>query len=207
MKIKELKNDFEKLTEEKARIVAHLMGDGAIYKSNHDYFIKYEVKDEDSLKSFADDLEKIYGLKLTHGTNPSGKTGQPIPLVYLRSKLAYEDLMTYGRFDSENWEVGSKILNSDLEIKREFLKAFFDDEGSVVPAGKKAIIRLYSINSKGLDQIQTMLKEFGIDSKMQEGYGARRNVFALIIKDLKLFKENVGFNLKRKQERLNGFIK
>ena len=41
---------------------------------------------------------------------------------------------------------------------------------------------------------------------MQSGYGLKRNVYALIIKDLKLFKDKIGFNLKRKQERLNEFI-
>lgn len=32
-----IKKRFEKLTKEKARIIAHLIGDGAHYRHKHDY--------------------------------------------------------------------------------------------------------------------------------------------------------------------------
>ena len=59
-----------------------------------------------------------------------------------------------------------------------------------------------SINLSGLKQIQRMLVEFDIGSKIGSGYGSRRNVYALIIIDLKRFHDKIGFNLNRKQERL-----
>lgn len=203
MKIKNLKNGFEKLTIAKARIIAHLIGDGCVYKSNHDYNVKYEVKDVESLNSFEKDMLSVYGLKLTKGFKPSGFTGKPIPFLRLRSKLTYHDLLRYATYNSKDWSIKKGLSNSSKEIKREFLKAFFDDEGSVVPEGNKGVIKLYSINKNGLKQIQRILLEFDIKSKLDSGYGAKRNVYALLIKGLDSFYKEIGFNLARKQSKLN----
>ena len=94
-----------------------------------------------------------------------------------------------------------------MKIKREFLKALYDDEGSITNERKRGIIKLYSINEDGLKQVQKILLEFGISTIIRSGYGARRNVFALITYDLNIFHKRVGFNLRRKQEKLEGFIK
>ena len=203
MKIKSLKKGFERLTIAKARIIAHSIGDGAVYKSNHDYNIKYEVKDIESLGSFERDMLKVYGLKLTKGFKPSGFTGEPIPFLRLRSKLVYEDLKKYATYKSKDWKIKKELLNSSKNIKREFLKALFDDEGGIFPKGDKGIIKLYSINKNGLKQVQGMLSEFKINSKLSSGYGAKRNVYAIIINDLSKFDKEVGFNLNRKQSKLN----
>ncbi|MEA2038177.1 MAG: LAGLIDADG family homing endonuclease [Nanoarchaeota archaeon] len=207
MRIKKLKIGFEKLTKAKARIIAHLIGDGCAFKSNTDYNLKYDISDRELLNSFKNDIWRVYGLKLTIGLKPSGKTGKLLPFVRLRSKLAYEDLLSYSSYYSKDWILKNKFLNSSREIKREFLRALFDDEGSVVPQSKSAVIRLYSINLKGLKQIEKILNDFDVHSNLQGGYGARRNVYALIIKDLELFDGRIGFNLRRKQERLNQFLK
>jgi len=76
VRLKKIRKGSEKLTKEKARVIAHLIGDGNISKSRHDYYMKYEVVDKELLDSFEKDLMKIYGLKLTQGRNPSGKTGK-----------------------------------------------------------------------------------------------------------------------------------
>ena len=41
---------------------------------------------------------------------------------------------------------------------------------------------------------------------MAKGFGQKRNVFALVIKDLKKFQEKIGFNLVRKQKKLQEYI-
>lgn len=204
MRTKILKKGFEILTSAKARIIAHLIGDGCVYKSNHDYNIKYEVKDLESLKSFEMDMTFVYGLKLTKGFKNSGKTGKPIPFIRLRSKLAYQDLLKYATYNSKDWEIKGKLASAAKSIKKEFLKALFDDEGSIITKGK-GIIKLYSINCKGLIQVQKMLLEYGIKSKISSGYGLKRNVYAILIKDLSDFYRELGFNLKRKQDKLEFF--
>ena len=202
MRIIKLKKGFEKLTKEKSRIIAHLIGDGCVFISKHDYNIKYEVIDAELLDSFENDMISVYGLKLRTYLNPSGKTEKLVPFVRLRSKLVYEDLLRYASYFSKDWRIKEELLNSSKEIKREFLRAIFDDEGSVFKQGNKGVIKLYSINLEGLKQIQTMLLGFNIKIKIYFGYGAKRNVYALLPTDLKLFYTEIGFNLKRKQDKL-----
>lgn len=204
MRIKSLKKGFEKLTKEKARIIAHLIGDGTLYKTSHDYVLKYEVNDEELLIQFENDIKKVYGLNTTHYFNPSGFTKKPIKAVRLRSKLAYEDLLRYATYFSKDWKLKDEFLKSDKKIKREFIKALYDDEGSVKSRYELA---LYSINKEGLLQIQIMLKEFEINSRISSGYGLKRNVYAIIISDFIKFNKEIGFNLKRKQEKLKNILK
>ena len=117
------------------------------------------------------------------------------------------DLLKYtSSYFSRDWKIKRRLLSSSGEIKREFLKAFFDDEGSIFKAGNRGIIKLYSINLKGLKQIQRMLTRFNVTSYISSGYGASRNVYAVIIKDLKSFYNKIGFNLRRKQEKLEACI-
>jgi len=203
MRIKEPKKGFERLTKDKARIVAHLIGDGAHYKTKHDYVMKYEVRDEELLKQFSDDLFKVYGLKTSKHINKSGYTNKPISFVRLRSKIAFEDLAGYATYFSKDWKIKEQILNADLPIKREFLRALYDDEGSVK---SKYEIALYSINKTGLEQIKEMLKEFNIDSHIRSGFGANRKVYGLMVKDFKIFDNKIGFNLKRKKDKLKRMI-
>ncbi len=159
-----------------------------------------EVKDKESLEQFEEDIIEVYGLKPSHGFHRSGKTGKPIPFVLLLSKRAYEDLLSYCSFNSRTWSVPNKIKRSNKSIKREFLRALFDDEGTVIKhSQKRAEVRFYSINHEGISQIQILLKEFNIESRIKEGYGSKRNVYGLIVLNTELFREKVGFNLKRKQ--------
>ena len=164
--------------------------------------LKYEVRDEESLKQFNDDIIKVYGLEPSWEWNTSGITGKPIKFVRLRSKLAFEDLQRYTTYFSKDWKLKHLLTNAPKEMKREFLRALFDDEGSVYKIKNKGVIKLYSINLEGLKQIQRMLMGFNIMSNLSSGYGLKRNVYALLIKDLKVFYDQLGFNLKRKQEKL-----
>ena len=79
-------------------------------------------------------------------------------------------------------------------------------DGWFLTQQNNGILKLYSINLEGLKQIQKMLMEFNISGKIYSGYGLKRNVYAISIDDLKLFHKEIGFNLKRKKEKLDSFI-
>ncbi len=207
MNIKQIKMNSNLLSLQKARIIARLMADGCVFKTRHNYVMKYEVKDTASLKSFEKDIFDVYGLKMNWGFNPSGKTGQSIPFVKLLSKNVYDDLLKYGNYYSHNWSVPKEIINSSKDIKIEFLRSFYDDEGSVIKSKKSKYVevRLYSINKNGLIQISNLLKEFWINFRIVSGYGLKRNVYAVVVSkknEVKLFAKIINFNLKRKQEKL-----
>lgn len=204
MRLKVPKQGHEELTEAKARIIAHLIGDGAHFRTGSDYVMKYEVKDTELLKQFTDDMIEVYGLAPTYGTNISGKTGKPIPYVRLRSRTVFEDLLRYATYYSKDWSLKEALLKANKDTKKAFLRALFDDEGSVK---SKRHIALYSINKEGLLQVKDWLDYFDVHSKLKYGFGERRNVFALMISDFHRFNDKIGFSLSRKQERLVSVIK
>ncbi len=206
MRINRLNEGFENLTKEKARLIGHLIGDGCVYKTKTNYYLRYEVTDLDLLEQFENDLSIVYGTPIKKGVHESGKKkGKFIPFAYTRSKLAFNDLKKYCKFSSTKWFVPRQIFETNKEIKREFLRALFDDEGSVIPP-KDLCVRLYSINKTGLQQIQKILEEFEIKSKLREGYGSKRNVYAIVVKEVKQFHNTIGFSCRRKTARIMEFI-
>lgn len=200
-----MQNEF--ISEAKARIIANLKADGAIWKSGTNYVIKYEVGNKEQLNRFKKDLENIYGISTKIILHNSGFTGKPFEAVYLRSKLVFEDLQNFGKYRSKNWDIPNEIMNSSMKIKAAFLRAFFDDEGSPIVSSKE--VRLYSINSNGLKEIANILNEFGIGTCIKKGYGAKRNVYAIIIRgkeNLLKFSKNIGFDIDYKKRKLNEII-
>ena len=83
MGIKAIKKESSLLSIPKTRIIAKLMADGCVSKSRNNYVIKYEVKDNESLENFKQDILNVYGLNMSRGFKPSGKTGEPVPFVKL----------------------------------------------------------------------------------------------------------------------------
>ena len=197
MKIKIPTKEFSILSPQKARIIGHCIGDGAVYKTNTDYVIKYEVKDFFLIKQFYYDIIEVYGLEPHLVMNRSGKTGNLLISVRLRSKIIYHDLLKYvTSFYSDKWRLRLRVLNAPKPIKKEFLRALYDDEGTII---KDKYVRLYSINLNGLKQIGIIISEFGISYKFEKGFGSKRNVYSLTIKDIELFNKIIGFNLPRKK--------
>ena len=207
MKIHKIKPGHRKLTQAKARLIGHLIGDGCVYKSVTNYNIKYDNMDYELLEMFMSDFFEVYGLIAKLGYKASGKTGRLMPFVKVRSIRAFKDLRKYCSYYSSEWNVPKQMFNTKRSIQREFLVALFDDEGSVIPIGKKAILRLYSINLTGLKQVQILLELFGISSNIVAGFGHKRNVFAITIKDVKLFKKKINFYCIRKQNNLARYVK
>lgn len=202
MRITKLKSGFEVLGPEKARLIAHLIGDGCVYKCRTDYNIKYDIIDEELLNQFISDFNEVYGIKIPVRMKKSGKTDKMLPYLRVRSKLAFDDLKKYCDYLSRTWSVPNQIFAASYKIKKEFLMALYDDEGSVIPYGKSVIIRLYSINLSGLKQVRKLLDEFGIKTKIQEGFGLKRNVYSLTTKEINSFYEKLGFYCVRKQKKL-----
>jgi len=209
MTLKKLKENSHELSPAKARIIARCIGDGAVYKNRNNYTIKYEVKDISLLKQFERDILAVYGLKVSWFKNYSGKTGELLNFVNLNSKLAYKDLHKYSSsYFSNKWTLPKQIKKANKTIIIEFLKALFDDEGSVINSKNKEI-RLYSINRKGLIQINTLLASLSIECKINGTYGSKKNVYAIIIRgeNIRKYALKIGFNSKEKQRKLINLVR
>lgn len=197
MRINKILQQSELLSVPKVRLIARLKGDGSVFiagKRRTNYYIKFYSKDFGELERFKKDIKTVYGLNVKESEKESGKKpGEMLKHYFIRSKLAFNDIMNYGPFGSYTWKVPDEIKNSKLELQREFLKTFSEDEGTVIIGNRE--VRIYSVNRFGLEELQVMLRNFGIESKIREGYGSGRNVFGIVIKNqnIKVFKERIGF--------------
>jgi len=211
MRINLIKHQSSKLTSSKTRLIARLKADGSIFvggKRKTNYFLKYESNNPQELEQFANDLREVYGLEPKFEMHKSGKKPNKfLKQVFIRSKLAFKDMQKYGPFYSKVWRVPKEIKEGSRETKIEFLRTFAEDEGSVIIEQKK--IRIYSTNKYGLQQISKLLGFFKIKTYIENGFGEKRNVFAIIIKEresLLLFKKIIGFHSVRKIQKLNKLI-
>lgn len=211
MRLNLIKPQDLKLTLPKTRLIARLKADGCIFvggKRKTNYFLKDESNNSEELERFANDLREVYGLEPKFEMHRSGKNpNKLLKQVYIRSKLAFMDMQKYGPFYSKLWRVPKEIKEGPGEIKIEFLRTFAEDEGSVIIERKE--IRIYSTNKYGLEQISVLLKFFKIKTCIENRFGEKRNVFAIVIKEresLLLFKKIIGFHSIRKTQKLNKLI-
>jgi len=188
------KKDFRTMTPEKAYIFGVLCGDAHINRK----FIRLEIRrDEEFIKGFVKCFEKVYGLKY----NYSYYTPKNTFVTQINAELLCQDLLSYGNFGTENWNVPTEIIDSDNEkMIGAFLKGFYDSEGSV----SRCTITSSSINGKGLEQVKNLLKTLGIESTLKPQQKGRYYVLYIFRKErFERFKERVGFTIKRKLDKIN----
>jgi len=170
-----------------------LCGDACLTK----WMIRLEIRrDEEFIKEFVECFEKVYGLKYLYNYYKPKDT----LVAQINSMLIAEDLSRYGNFKTKEWEVPKEIGESkEEEVIGAFLRGFYDSEGC---AARSAIISC-SVNKKGLQQIQILLKKLGIESTFKERNDG--NFFTLYIfrkGRFQIFKDKVGFTIKRKSDRI-----
>ncbi len=113
------------------------------------------------------------------------KRYESLPGVYKSSFYNVELAEYVGRTARDLLKEISKM---QLPLQRSFLRAFFDDEGSVYFIGKRRAVRGYQHNAKMLRLVQHLLKNFGIESKVDSTYNeitiTRRENIALFAKKI-----------------------
>lgn len=196
---------------EEARIASHVCGDGWLsayveknslqivhgrkYRRNRKrYTIGYSNTQKILLDQFEGDMKKAFGI------NARRTKGQ----LLFRSKRVFERLKELGSGDSRNWFIGSDIMAGSDDIKREWLKAFFDDEATVDIITKR--VRIKSINERGLTQACRLVKQFGIETSLT-GPNVDNSWYMTISKgDFILFYERIGFYHKERQNKLKELV-
>ena len=176
-----------KITPEIALIHGHLCGDGSVYISkekrspgsllNHKrrnlnvnmWYICYTNNNKELLNEFADAMMKQFKRKAQW---PKGKS----EVRYKGCKHIIEKLSVLNK-NSYSWSIPSFISNAPSKIVAHWLRAFFDDEGSVIVKEKK--IKLDVVNERGLLSVRSLLKSLGIESKMYGPYKSKNPNHAL----------------------------
>lgn len=187
--------EYLPLTPEKAYILGVLCGDAHI---NH-RFVRLEIAhDRDFIEEFIECFRKVYGLDYKYTFYKPKNT----LVSQINSQIICRDLLRYGNFRTENWNVPNEIMTTDNEkIIGSFLRGFYDSEGC---SSSRCSITCSSINEKGLIQIADLLKRLGIESTLREQKNGKYYVLYIFRKErFKRFKERVGFTIQRKMDKLN----
>lgn len=203
--IKRIKNVG--LTPEKAYILGVLCGDGWVV-SSESYRIGLSVKDKDFAIKFTESIKKSYGVECKiRKYVPKNRNWNVQYVVGLSSKLACEDILTYGKFNCVDWRVPKQIFDSDdNKIIGYFLRGFYDSEGHVNASCYQ--LKASNTNWEGLKSIMILLDKLNIhfittckkhkDNKYKPCY----ELYITGSDSYKNFKESVGFSIKRKQDAL-----
>ncbi len=199
-----------------ARCIAKLSGDGTVYlgKAGKNGYIRYSNTCEALREKFKSDLHYIFGkIPLTEGI-----TNTNTPFVQVHRKHAVQFFLKYlDSYKSKNILIPAAIKKAPKCIKAEYLKAFYDDEGSPrLRISKlqewKRNITLYSNSEKLIKEAKQMLEqEFKI--KCNKVYKDLREdgrlSFALDItgkNNFETFKQNINFNHPKKKKILQNIL-
>ncbi len=193
-----------KFNEDLATIHGYLCGDGCVVKNpinqTHIYYrIDFRNTNLTLLKDFQKRFERYFNLKPIIYRNERAK---------VHSKEIYSKLINeFGSFYSNDW----KIPKQNEKNLARWLRAFFDCDSWVEDKyGTGRMVRVESINLKGLQDIQRSLKKYKIDSKIKKRNRKDRTIWRLNIcglENLKKFYKEIGFTHPIKKSRLFNAIK
>ena len=166
------------MTPEFARLHAHICGDGCLFKVKTNrskkellqhprnntvrnrFHLSYCNNNKLLLKLFIKDLKIAFN-----------RIGVFVPsnnVVDVQAKWLYNLFKFFGAGKSKEWFIPIEILSASNEIKSQWLKAFFDDEAYISRTQKRIVLNI--VNYKGLKQIQSLLTDLGIISRLNGPY-------------------------------------
>lgn len=118
-----------------------------------------------------------------------------------RSKRVFDRLTELGAGKSREWHISKTIKNSSKIVKKEWIKAFFDDEATVDIQNKR--IRVKSVNFKGLNDVKSLLEDFSIKSVITGPNIDNSWYLTLSCKNVEIFRKKIGFYHPSKNAKLH----
>ena len=134
------------------------------------------------------------------------KSGKTITEFQIHEKEFVEKVKDLGFTQkAEEKEIPQVVLKSSKRVQRAFLRALFEGDGSVSKVGQTILIFYHSKSLKLIKQLQIVLLNFGIVSRIHKD----RHIYRLLISgytNLKKFAEEIGF-VGEKQRKLEIYLK
>jgi len=153
---------------ELASLVAHALGDGSI--GERSFQVEYKNNNFECMKDVLSAVKKVFGV---NASSRNEKNALVTTLPAAVGQVLFLAGATKGNKTKKDFDVPEWIKNGTRTIKQSFLRALFDDEGSVYIGKKSSNIKLYmgKLASKKdslvkfLNSIRQMLEDFGIKSR------------------------------------------
>ncbi len=191
----------ELVSEEEAFLLGAFVSEGYVSQGRPGFSNVCEEFVDEFRRSF----ESAYGNRYCSYERKL-KSGKSITEFQIHSRAVIESVRQRG-FDhkSEDKEVPYVILRSSKRVQRAFLRALFTGDGSVSKVGQTCLIFYHSKSVKLLRQVQVMLLNFGVVSRLHRD----RHSYRLQIsgyQNLRKFCDEIGF-VGEKQRKLEDYIK
>ena len=195
MKIKNFHKNSSKISKNLS-YVAGILRDGSLPKPyNNQYEIQVSQDNMEWLEKAKEILQKLFPKKKIK----ISKYGKQTPRIKIYSKEIYQNLVELFEYPGtqNKWEIPSFIRNGSKEIKKWFIKGFFDAEGEVPLSRQnskyKVWIRFHHSwdgdKCTVLEQLKEMLeKEFNIQCGNVSGPKKEKRFPSF---DLAIYGENV----------------
>ncbi len=146
---------FEEWTKKTVSLTAHLLFDGGIYPN---IGCTYNNRSETLIKHVEGCMRAVYEF------NPTWYTDQLTGV----SRISYHNVALATYFKQKVRELLSDVHNLPINLKRECVRAFFDDEGCIDyrPEKNRRSIRGYQKDTKILQVVQSLLQDLNIESRI-----------------------------------------
>jgi intein/homing endonuclease len=188
----------EFMNQSLARIIAHVQADGTFRRRRNDGRLEIQYHNQSHLliREFRADFKNVFGKK----------AWKPIvrKTAMTTGSGVQEAVSALVRYHLKNWRIPKEIVKSSRKNKIAYLRALYDDEGSVTLPRR---VKFYSINAVGIRQVKKALSEFDVESHIYKP--AKRNVFELDIgskSSIVNFAKHIGFNSLEKKKKLKAIV-
>ena len=192
-----------KLNSDLAFLLGSLIAEGYISQNK----IEFCNTDKDWIKIFEDKWNNVFPDSKLHKflKQPSSYGKKEYYRLECHSRYTLEFLRNIGLnvCRAKGKEVPEVVLSSPKYVLKEFLRSYFEGDGSLSFTNKMMEIRACSMSPELLNVLQTILLRYGIDSFRR--YDKHKNIHLLQIRGkrnfLRFYKE-IGFVSERKNKKL-----
>ncbi|MDP1707091.1 MAG: LAGLIDADG family homing endonuclease [bacterium] len=146
---------FKQWNEERVSLASHFLFDGGIYPRSG---CTYNNRSEALVSRVEEHMCSVYDFEPTHYTN--SLTGV--------LRISYHNVALAIYMKNKMRELLQNVRRLSLNLKTEFVRAFFDDEGCIDyrPEKNRRSVRGYQKDVKILRLIQALLKDLEIESRV-----------------------------------------
>ena len=165
-------------SEEAGRVLGWLVGDGHLKHGEDRAVLNFYDEDAAVSEQFADDVNEVvraptgnadYDVGVSEIGRSDDYRGAQAVEQRIRSERLYEVAQETGLVE-EKLQVPDAVMRGSEEMARGYLRALFSADGSVQGTVEKGIsVRLASTDADLLQEVQQLLVNFGISSKIYEG--------------------------------------
>ena len=161
---------MKNLTPEFAEILGLLCAEGSHIKSYCSYWGRERGKPRyyKNKKSERMEFSNEDKLLLSHYQKLISKEFNYAPKITKHNKInicrmpIIKLILSYTKLGHLKWRVPLPIMNSDKQIKISFLRGYFDGDGTA-----SNLIRMFSSNKKGLEEVSYLLDQLSITHTFQ----------------------------------------